>query len=107
MTCRCCEDHWERQKTEALADWEKELLANQEPVNVAAPEPDDVNRPRHYTWHPSGVEAIEVTEWMGFCLGNAVKYLWRAGLKGDPIKDLEKAKWYIEREIARIKGATD
>jgi hypothetical protein len=34
-----------------------------------------------------------------------VKYLWRAGLKGDAVEDLNKAKWYIEREIARIGGA--
>lgn len=59
-----------------------------------------VNHPKHYTSHPSGVECIQVTEHMNFCLGNAVKYLWRADLKGG-IEDLEKAKWYIEREIRR------
>ena len=64
---------------------------------------DDVNHPTHYTTHPSGVECIEVTEHMNFCIGNAVKYLWRAGLKdGNPsVKDLRKAIWYIEREIKR------
>ncbi|MFT5113931.1 MAG: hypothetical protein ACI8P9_003263 [Parasphingorhabdus sp.] len=40
--------------------------------------PDDVNRPRHYCGHPSGVECIEVVEHMNFCLGNAMKYIWRA-----------------------------
>jgi hypothetical protein len=40
---------------------------------------------------------------MNFCLGNAVKYIWRAGLKGDAIQDLEKAKRYIEIEIERLK----
>ena len=43
---------------------------------------DPINPP-HYRSHPSGVEAIEVTEWFTFCLGNAIKYIWRAGLKGD------------------------
>jgi hypothetical protein len=38
---------------------------------------------------------------MGFCLGNAVKYIWRADLKNDAIEDLRKAVWYIEREIAK------
>ena len=66
---------------------------------------DPVRHPRHYTSHPSGVECITVTEHMGFCLGNAVKYLWRADLKNDAIEDLEKARWYIEREIARRKAA--
>jgi hypothetical protein len=40
---------------------------------------------------------------MGFCLGNAMKYIWRADLKGDAIEDLEKAVWYIRREIERRK----
>jgi hypothetical protein len=62
---------------------------------------DNVNHPSHYTNHPSGVECIQITEHMGFCLGNAIKYIWRADLKGDAIEDLEKAKWYIEREIKR------
>lgn len=62
---------------------------------------DPVNHPPHYTKHPSGIECIQVTEHMNFCIGNAVKYLWRAGLKGDAITDLEKAVWYIKREIAR------
>lgn len=62
---------------------------------------DPVNKPRHYTEHPSGIECIQITEHMGFCLGNAVKYIWRADLKNDAIEDLRKAKWYLEREIAR------
>lgn len=64
---------------------------------------DLVNHPPHYTEHPSGVECITVTEHMGFCLGNAVKYIWRAGLKSDnSIEDLRKARWYLDREIARL-----
>jgi hypothetical protein len=63
---------------------------------------DPVNHPTHYTNHPSGVECIQVTQHMNFCIGNAMKYLWRAGNKGDYIEDLRKAKWYIEQEIARV-----
>ena len=64
---------------------------------------DMVNHPKHYTDHPSGVECIQVTEHMNFCLGNAMKYIWRAGLKSDsPVEDLSKAKWYIERELKRL-----
>jgi hypothetical protein len=69
------------------------------------PQPEDpVNLPTHYRSHPSGVECIEVTEHMNFCLGNAVKYLWRAGLKSSDthLQDLRKARWYLDREITRI-----
>lgn len=67
---------------------------------------DPVNHPSHYTSHPSGVEAIEITRHMGFNLGNAMKYLWRNGLKdGQPaVQDLEKAVWYIQDEIKRLKS---
>ena len=63
---------------------------------------DPVNHPKHYTEHPSGVECIEITEHLNFCVGNAIKYLWRAGLKGEQVEDLRKARWYIDREISRI-----
>ena len=63
---------------------------------------DTVNHPKHYTSHPSGVECIEITEHLNFCIGNAIKYLWRAGLKGEQVEDLRKARWYIDREIARV-----
>src|ERR1700760_1612591 len=55
---------------------------------------DPVNHPKHYTQHPSGIECIQVTEYMGFNLGNAVKYIWRADLKNDALEDLKKARWY-------------
>lgn len=65
-----------------------------------------VNHPPHYTQHPSGVECIQITEHMNFCLGNAIKYIWRAGLKAkDPVEDLKKARFYIEREIKRLGGS--
>ena len=64
---------------------------------------ESVNHPPHYLAHPSGVECIEVTEHMNFNLGNAIKYIWRAGLKSqNPIEDLSKARWYITREITRL-----
>ncbi len=64
---------------------------------------DVVNHPCHYTSHPSGIEAITITEHMGFCLGNAMKYIWRADLKHDDggLEDLRKARWYLDREITR------
>lgn len=61
---------------------------------------DMVNHPPHYTNHPSGVECIQITEHMSFCLGNAIKYVWRADLKNG-LEDLKKAQWYIQREIER------
>ena len=66
---------------------------------------DAVNHPSHYTNHPSGVECIQITEHMNFCLGNAIKYIWRADLKHDAIEDLEKAVFYIQREITLRKKA--
>jgi len=63
---------------------------------------DSVNHPTHYTSHPSGVECIQITEHMNFNLGNAVKYIWRASLKGKEVEDLRKARWYIDREIGRL-----
>lgn len=61
---------------------------------------DMVNRPPHYTSHPSGIECIEITEHMSFLMGNAMKYLWRADLKNGT-EDLKKAKWYIDRELKK------
>jgi len=69
-----------------------------------------VNHPRHYNQHPSGIECIDVVEHMSFNIGNAIKYLWRAGLKDNAlnsskaafekeIEDMHKAIWYIQREI--------
>ena len=64
---------------------------------------DAINHPPHYTQHPSGVECITITEHFGFNVGNAIKYLWRAGLKNpDPLDDLRKAAWYVQREIERL-----
>jgi hypothetical protein len=67
---------------------------------------DPVNHPRHYTAHPSGVECIQITEHMGFTLGNAMKYIWRADLKAG-VEDLKKARWYLDREIAKREGSAN
>lgn len=74
---------------------------NLPPPNPLRENPDPVNHPAHYTQHPSGVECIQITEHMGFNLGNAVKYIWRADLKDNAIDDLKKARWYIERELQK------
>ena len=62
---------------------------------------DPVNHPKHYTDHPSGIECIQITEHMGFNLGHALKYIWRCDLKKDAVEDLNKAIWYIQREIEK------
>jgi len=82
--------------------------SNNEPVSVnellTEQVNDPVHRPKHYTDHPSGIECIQITEHMTFCLGNAVKYIWRANLKNEsPKQDLEKAIWYLERELEKVK----
>ena len=65
---------------------------------------DDVNHPVHYNVHPSGIECIEVARHMTFNVGNAIKYMWRAGLKGgEPsVKDIKKAIWYLNDEVKRL-----
>lgn len=67
---------------------------------------DVVNHPKHYTSDPSGVECIQITRHRNFNIGNAIKYLWRAGLKDDKkeIEDLRKAIFYIQNEIERLEG---
>lgn len=75
-----------------------------EMAELEAAQPDAINHPPHYTSHPSGVECIDIVEPMPFNVGNAIKYLWRAGLKdpANPITDLKKAVWYVQREIKRL-----
>ena len=66
-----------------------------------------VDHPAHYGGADNPYEAIKVIEaWsLGFCLGNAVKYICRADHKGATIEDLLKARWYLTREIERLQGA--
>lgn len=70
------------------------------------PASDPVNHPPHYTSHPSGIECIEVTRHHNFNIGNAIKYLWRQGLKDQApaAQDLKKAVWYIQDEIKRLEN---
>ena len=67
---------------------------------------DNVSHPSHYAdgWS-NGAEVIDLTEHLSFCAGNVVKYVCRAGRK-DPdkhVEDLEKARWYLDREIERVR----
>ena len=70
---------------------------------------DNIN-PSHYQGFSNGAEVIDITENLNFNRGNAVKYLARAGRKGyvgmtspeAELEDLRKAKWYVDREIARL-----
>lgn len=66
-------------------------------------EKEAVNHPSHYGGADNPYEAIKVIEaWeLGFCLGNTVKYISRAGKKGAALEDLRKAAWYLNREIER------
>lgn len=75
--------------------------------NPLIPAPDPVNHPPHYLAHPSGIECITVTEHFNFNLGNAIKYIWRSGEKGQEVQDLEKALWYLQRELSRLKGKSN
>jgi len=79
------------------------------PIEVGAPLAQEikmkdeapVNPPKHRTSHPSGVECIQIAEHLNFNLGNALTYIWRADLKGNATEDLEKAAFYINRELKR------
>lgn len=76
---------------------------SQEKFNITV---DQVNHPAHYTSDPSGVEAIQITRHRNFNIGNAIKYLWRAGIKNEEthIEDLKKAIFYIQDEINKLEG---
>lgn len=92
LMSRDCYDYWKNSDPSGL-------VASAD--GVVRPAHDPVNHPKHYTDHPSGVECITVTEHFNFNVGNAIKYLWRAGGKGDALEDLKKAGWYVAREIER------
>ena len=81
--------------------YEQPLKKHRENMNNKA---DAVNHPEHYGGSESTYEAIKVIEaWeLGFCLGNVVKYISRAGKKGSKIEDLKKAQWYLNREIEKL-----
>lgn len=65
---------------------------------------ESVDHPAHYGGGDNIYETIKVIEAWGldFCLGNAVKYISRAGKKGDALEDLRKARWYLDRRIKQM-----
>lgn len=74
-------------------------MRTKEEINMS-----NVEHPKHYNQHPSGIECIQIVRHFNFNLGNVIKYVWRAGIKSDdPIEDLEKARFYIDDEIKRLK----
>lgn len=87
--CAECQDLVKPGETKPAAE-----QASEQPLEM-------VNHPKHYNSHPSGIECIDVVEHFGFNLGNTIKYLWRAEEKGAPLQDLEKARWYLDREIQK------
>ncbi len=95
-------EQWEK-----LFDAAKTLHSSQLSILVEAAErwvktseeSGPIDHPKHYTSHPSGFECIQIARWFGFNLGNVIKYLWRAPLKGASVEDLRKAAWYLADEI--------
>lgn len=58
---------------------------------------NSVDHPAHYNDRNIGYECIDLTQFQNFCVGNAMKYLWRFRSKGKPLEDLRKARWYARR----------
>lgn len=67
---------------------------------------DNINHPSHYNWI-EGIECVDVAEHMTYNLGCAVKYIWRCGKKSEAIEDIEKAIWYLNREVGRLASHQD
>lgn len=107
---RCKEEITRNQITESYRgyyyhdDCFKNLLADAELAQAQVKPHDPVNHPSHYTSDPSGVECITITRHRNFNIGNAIKYLWRAGLKDSApvIEDIDKAIWYLKDEKKRL-----
>lgn len=84
------------------------MSVRDDPVILPIHRSDDaIEHPGHYTY--SAIEPIDVIEqWqLGFHLGCVVKYLCRAGHKGDKLQDLKKAAWYLNREISRLERGSE
>lgn len=60
--------------------------------------------PQHYQGFTGGAQPVDIAEHLSFNLGNALKYISRAGRKGDAVEDLSKARWYIDRELHRLEN---
>lgn len=86
-----------------------EATENECSYRVEIKNSDIVNNPSHYNSHPSGIECIEIVKCHDFCTGNAIKYLWRAGLKenNSEIQDLKKAAYYINQKIKDLEGKNE
>lgn len=82
--------------------------ANYPALTVAdAGSPETVEHPLHYNWHPRGIECIDVIDAFPWALGEAIKYIWRCGRKGNSIEQLRKAIFCLEREIERRTAAVE
>jgi hypothetical protein len=89
----CDDDHlW---TFKPLSEWQDDKSAG-----------DPVNHPPHYQGKVECIDAIEAAlgddGFIAFCRGNAMKYLYRAGRKGDSVEDLRKAAWYLDRAIKTL-----
>jgi hypothetical protein len=85
---------------------------NTKEIQITIDEPttkEAVNHPAHYGGKNNPYEAIKVIEaWnLGFCLGNTIKYIARAGKKDATVQELEKALWYLKREIQKLKDGQE
>jgi hypothetical protein len=83
-------------------------IQGQEKIDAGKDKPnlDDINSPKHYTSHPSGVECIQITRHFPFAVGNTIKYLWREGLKESNKEDALKAHWYLQDWLMKHHGCT-
>lgn len=106
--CSICGAEWDKQLKEAAAANHAQYsprCKGFEFIESSPEKPDHINSPTHYGGADNLYETIKVIEaWdLGFNLGNCLKYISRAGKKGSRLEDLEKAKWYLEREIKNEK----
>lgn len=108
MKCFVCnetidtDDHWEVEGAPACDDCFEDLSHDPRYADmvIEAKEDQVVDRPTHYTSHPSGIECILITEDMDFCLGNAYKYMFRRKSKSTIRTNLKKARYYVRRKIS-------
>ena len=68
---------------------------------------DPVNNPAHYTQHPSGIECYEITQHLNAPIAQVIQYVWRSEDKDNPKEDLQKAIWWLECELSRLKEQSD
>ena len=120
-TLICTRDEFEQERNLLLHDWfssgsnipfKEWLKTKQQPQTEEDDRRIDIvgsNGPigEHYKSHPSGIECTQITDHMCFNLGNALERIWRCDKKLNAIEDLRKAKWYIEREIAKRESSNE